>query len=108
MGLICYMEEASILNICPFANSYIIYIPPYNCINSYSGMEGIINEYVEAIKKEISLIRYQPFGKLRAGSSAFSLQPYEVISIFFGGGTPTVLESGQLIEILESCKESFN
>ena len=80
----------------------------YCDFNSYSGMEGIINEYVEAIKKEISLIRYQPFGKLRAGSSAFSLQPYEVISIFFGGGTPTVLESGQLIEILESCKESFN
>jgi len=56
-------------------------------------MEGIINEYVEAVKKEISLI---------------SLQPYEIISIFFGGGTPTILESGQLIEILESCKESFN
>ena len=56
-------------------------------------MEGIINEYVEAIKKEISIISYQP---------------YEIISIFFGGGTPTVLESRQLIEILESCKSLFN
>ena len=63
-------------------------------------MEGIINEYVEAVKKEISLISCQP--------SALSLQPYEIISIFFGGGTPTMLESGQLVGTLNFCKESFN
>ncbi|MBI3815165.1 MAG: hypothetical protein HY279_11980, partial [Nitrospinae bacterium] len=76
----------------------------YCDFNSYEGMEGVIDEYVNAVKREISLISLQPLGKLRAGSSAFSFQPYEVISIFFGGGTPTVLESWQLIEILESCK----
>mgnify|MGYP001582133471 FL=1 len=58
-------------------------------------MEGIINEYVEAVKKEFSL--YSP-----------ELKDYGIISIFFGGGTPTVLESGQLIEILESCRGLFN
>ena len=58
-------------------------------------MEGIINEYVEAIKKEFSL--YSP-----------ELKDYEGISIFFGGGTPTILESGQLIAIFESCKSLFN
>lgn len=63
-------------------------------------MEGIFDEYVEAIKKEISLISHQP--------SAISIQQYEVISIFFGGGTPTILESKQLIEILESCRGLFN
>ncbi|HBA27400.1 MAG TPA: coproporphyrinogen III oxidase [Nitrospinae bacterium] len=72
----------------------------YCDFNSYSNMEGIINEYVEAVKKEISLISCQP--------SALSLQPYEIISIFFGGGTPTMLESGQLVGTLNFCKESFN
>ena len=67
----------------------------YCDFNSYSSMEGIINEYVEAIKKEFSL--YSP-----------ELKDYEVISIFFGGGTPTILESGQLIAIFESCKSLFN
>jgi oxygen-independent coproporphyrinogen-3 oxidase len=67
----------------------------YCDFNSYAGIEGIINEYVEAIKKEFSL--YLP-----------DLKGYEVISIFFGGGTPTFLESWQLIEILESCKSLFN
>src|SRR3990172_4022867 len=32
------MEETSILNICPFADSYIIYIPPYNCIEPNTGV----------------------------------------------------------------------
>ena len=67
----------------------------YCDFNSYSSMEGIINEYVEAIKKEFSL--YSP-----------ELKDYEGISIFFGGGTPTILESGQLIAIFESCKSLFN
>lgn len=72
----------------------------YCDFNSYSGMEGVIDEYVNTVKREIFLISCQP--------SAFSFQPYEIISIFFGGGTPTVLESWQLIEILESCKGLFN
>ncbi len=72
----------------------------YCDFNSYESMEGIIDEYVNAVKREISLISYQ--------LSAVSLQQYEVISIFFGGGTPTILESGQLIEILESCRSLFN
>src|SRR3989338_4009220 len=67
----------------------------YCDFNSYSSMEGIINEYVEAIKKEFFL--YSP-----------ELKDYEGISIFFGGGTPTILESGQLIAIFESCKSLFN
>lgn len=65
----------------------------YCDFNSYEGMEGVINEYVRAVKREISLI---------------SLQPYDIVSIFFGGGTPTILESGQLIEILESFRKLFN
>ncbi len=67
----------------------------YCDFNSYSSMEGIINEYVEAVKKEFSL--YSP-----------ELKDYGIISIFFGGGTPTILESGQLIVILELCRRLFN
>ncbi|OGV96135.1 MAG: hypothetical protein A3I04_06185 [Nitrospinae bacterium RIFCSPLOWO2_02_FULL_39_110] len=72
----------------------------YCDFNSYEGMEGVIDEYVRAVKREISLISYE--------LSAISYQPYKVISIFFGGGTPTILKSWQLLEILESCKKLFN
>lgn len=33
---------------------------------------------------------------------------YQVSSIFFGGGTPTILEGYQLVAILETVKEHFN
>lgn len=33
---------------------------------------------------------------------------YQVSSIFFGGGTPTILEGYQLAAILETVKEHFN
>jgi len=65
----------------------------YCDFNSYSGMEEIFDEYVEALKKEISLISYQP---------------YEIISIFFGGGTPTILNADKLIGILDLCRDIFN
>ena len=58
-------------------------------------MEGIFNEYAEAVKKEISL--FSP-----------AMKDYEGISIFFGGGTPTVLEPWQLLYILDLCKRTFN
>ncbi|MBI3814786.1 MAG: hypothetical protein HY279_10045 [Nitrospinae bacterium] len=58
-------------------------------------MDGIYDEYVEALKNEIFLY-----------SSV--LKDYECISIFFGGGTPTILESWQLLEILEACRGLFN
>ncbi|MEK6546524.1 MAG: radical SAM family heme chaperone HemW, partial [Nitrospinota bacterium] len=76
----------------------------YCDFNSYSGMKRIFDEYVRAIKREISFYNPScpPFEKGGEGGI------YEVISIFFGGGTPTVLESWQLLEILESCKKLFN
>lgn len=76
----------------------------YCDFNSYEGMEEVIDEYVRAVKREISFYNPScpPFEKGGEGGI------YEVISIFFGGGTPSILKSWQLLEILESCKKLFN
>ncbi|MBI3600756.1 MAG: radical SAM family heme chaperone HemW [Nitrospinae bacterium] len=67
-------------------------------------MDGIYDEYVEALKNEIFL--YNPScPPLKKGGEGGI---YDIISIFFGGGTPTILESWQLLEILEACRGLLN
>ncbi len=46
-------------------------------------------------------------GELRARSRALPCRP-PVASVFFGGGTPTTLPSGDLGELLRACRESFD
>lgn len=52
-------------------------------------------DYVDALKNEI---RFQ---------SQFFLS-YEVSTLFFGGGTPSILPDGYITEIINSIKENFN
>ncbi|NIM05525.1 MAG: coproporphyrinogen III oxidase, partial [Armatimonadetes bacterium] len=64
---------------------------PYCDFTSYAGMEAFYGEYVEALAAEIS-----------------HAEPQEPIStIYFGGGTPTVLSNGQLSAILAAVRERF-
>ena len=51
--------------------------------------------YIRKLQEEI--IYYAP-----------QFKEYQVSSIFFGGGTPTILEGYQLVAILETVKERFN
>lgn len=51
--------------------------------------------YIKKLQEEIAYYRAQ-YGE------------YQVSSIFFGGGTPTILEGYQLAAILETVKEHFN
>ena len=52
-------------------------------------------EYVRALIHEIEL-------------RAFDFEDYEFDTVYFGGGTPTVLSDGQLASILDAVKANYN
>ncbi len=69
---------------------------PYCDFNTYSRMEGLIHTYLEAIKKELSL--WGP--EVR--------DTYQVQTIYFGGGTPSLLTIDQVSSVLETCHKRFH
>lgn len=56
--------------------------------------EKTVIEYVEALKKEIE--SYKKFA-----------ENYEVTTIFFGGGTPSLLSGAQMVELMNTIKDTF-
>ncbi|MCM1267867.1 MAG: radical SAM family heme chaperone HemW [Bacteroidales bacterium] len=58
------------------------------------GVESYVNRYVNLLCREIAL-RAQSFKK------------YQVISVFFGGGTPSLLAAEELGRIMETVRVSF-
>jgi len=67
---------------------------PYCDFSSYSGLEGLIPRYVEALEAE-------------AAFWARSRGRLPVATIYFGGGTPSLLSGEQVNRILEACRNSF-
>ncbi len=66
----------------------------YCSFNSYAGMENIYSRYVKALKEE-------------AVGLAFSRQTGPISTLFFGGGTPTVLSAEKLCLVIDFCREYF-
>ncbi len=77
----------------PFCEQRCLYCDFY----TVAGVEERIPDYVQALQQEI---------RLRAGENFWQRQKFE--TIFFGGGTPSLLSPPQLAEILEACFNSFN
>jgi oxygen-independent coproporphyrinogen-3 oxidase len=67
----------------------------YCDFNTYAGQEDSIPAYVEALQKEIQIV---------GRSTPANLQ---VHTIFFGGGTPSLLNASQLEFILNSIQSNF-
>src|SRR5689334_18242871 len=65
----------------------------YCAFNTYTHLESLIESYVEALKKELQWV------------GASNTQP--VGTIFFGGGTPSLLSIGQFQTIFDRIAESF-
>lgn len=61
---------------------------------SFSADEKIQEAYVEQLQKEIR-------------ASARDLEPYRVTTVFFGGGTPSILKADWLCQILMLLKQEF-
>lgn len=78
-------------------NCLYLHIPFCRCkcrycsFNSYPGQEQLHGRYGRALLKEIRTLRCN--------------QPLD--SLFIGGGTPTVLETKLLVDLLESCADQF-
>ena len=62
---------------------------------SFSAGEELIEEYFGALKKEIAY-------------SAEKYKDYEVKSVFFGGGTPSLPDSKYICGSLAALKEKFS
>lgn len=67
---------------------------PYCSFISFPGMEFLFSRYINSLYDELAIISVK--------YSQPALQ-----SIFFGGGTPTILAADQLANLLHSCKKLF-
>lgn len=72
----------------------------YCAFNSFAilpgmGREALIVPYLQALVKELDLV-------------ASALKEYELKTIYFGGGTPTILSPQDLRFVLEACRRNFN
>ena len=65
----------------------------YCSFNSFSGLEWLIPEYIDALLEEICL----------RGNGCSG-----VPTIYLGGGTPTILDGEEIARIIEVCRSSFD
>ena len=68
----------------------------YCDFNTYAGLDGLIPEYMSALRREVSW----------AGQAAGERVP--VHTIFLGGGTPSLIPAGELALLLETCAQHFD
>lgn len=62
---------------------------------SYSNKNDLVEKYIELLKKEIK-------------SKKEEVKEYEISTIYIGGGTPSYIESKNIVEILETIKQNYN
>jgi oxygen-independent coproporphyrinogen-3 oxidase len=74
----------------------------YCDFNTYAGQEELIPAYVEALCKEIEFV-----GRHAERSLSDSAGAVEAHTIFFGGGTPSLLSPKQFESIFKSIRNSF-
>lgn len=67
----------------------------YCDFNSYAGKEALFESYVEALRAEIRL-------------GAAQYPDAGISTVYFGGGTPTVLPPERLADIVNEVRESFH
>jgi oxygen-independent coproporphyrinogen-3 oxidase len=73
----------------------------YCDFNTYAGQEEMIPAYVEALIREVEFVGSRLSSPFRRGGEG------EVHTIFFGGGTPSLLSPAQFRSILQSIRDHF-
>lgn len=89
------LETASLYLHIPFCHTRCHYCD----FNTYAGILPLREPYVRALLKEIALAG--KFAQLPAG------QPRRSRTIFFGGGTPSLLSVRQITRLLAACHRHF-
>jgi oxygen-independent coproporphyrinogen-3 oxidase len=87
------MSGAALYIHVPFCEKRCLYCDFY----TVAGVNERIPDYIHALQKEIAL---------RAAENFWQRQRFE--TVFFGGGTPSLLSPGQLADILEACFHAFS
>src|ERR687887_568118 len=81
----------------------------YCDFNTYAGQEEMIPAYVEALCKEVEIVggsfSQREIAKHPGGEAGGE---GEVHTIFFGGGTPSLLSPSQFESIFKSIHNNFN
>lgn len=67
----------------------------YCDFNTYAGMESYLQDYVEALTKELRL------------ASTMAAEAFVVRSIYFGGGTPTIMPADAFEKILSDIRKNY-
>jgi oxygen-independent coproporphyrinogen-3 oxidase len=80
----------------------------YCDFNAYAGMRSLYEPYSFAVKSQISNLRSQ-IANLESPTPGFRppISKLRAETIYFGGGTPSLLPLSLLAEILSACRESF-
>src|SRR6188474_1870021 len=73
----------------------------YCDFNTYAGQEEMIPAYVDALCREIEYVGSRLASPIRRGAGG------EVHTIFFGGGTPSLLSPKQFGSIFTSIRNNF-
>jgi oxygen-independent coproporphyrinogen III oxidase len=74
---------------------FCAHICPYCDFNTYAGQEALIPRYVDALKREIGR-----FGE--------QLEHRPAATIFFGGGTPSLLKPEDACRLVRACRDAFD
>src|SRR5215218_10057769 len=73
---------------------FCAHICPYCDFNTYAGQDALIPRYVAALEREIA----------RMGER---LEVRAAATIFFGGGTPSLLPAEEIGRLLSACRAAF-
>jgi oxygen-independent coproporphyrinogen-3 oxidase len=88
----------------------------YCDFNTYVGLEDLFEPYTRALEREIRACAREG-ENVRKGESEnvspsplppFPLSPQKAHTIFFGGGTPSLLSPAQLGWLIQACRETFD
>ena len=73
---------------------FCAHICPYCDFTTYAGKDSLIPRYVDAVRREL-----QQYGEEAAQRT--------VGTIYFGGGTPSLLDGPQMASLLDACRAYF-
>ncbi|MFL5758635.1 MAG: radical SAM family heme chaperone HemW [Thermomicrobiales bacterium] len=74
---------------------FCAHICPYCDFNTYAGQDTLIPRYVAAVEREIAVQGRRDGGR-------------QASTIFFGGGTPSLLPAVQIARLVRACRDAYD